>query len=283
MLDAARIAAAQRTYGLTYHVPYAADAERSVGFAGKTVLEVGGNLPRGFVLDTLETRRWVAIQELKYYEALAPTASRGVNLGTEKTIPMEAVRGPEDLADYTVILGGIEAIPTGLHGHFDLIFSIAAFEHILDLGAALAAMWAALKPGGVLFSQFSPIWSAHDGHHIPTIVDAHGRTFDFSSSPIPPWGHLLMRPPQMHSHLLQHTDPATASKLVHYTYHSPHINRLLCDDFVAYIRSVPFRGEVRKMFPRPVPEATLATLKRLHPTNSHFDNNGLRLVLRKPE
>ena len=171
-----------------------------------------------------------------------------------------------------------------MEGIFDIVFSIAAFEHILRMPAALDRIFAALKPGGKVFTMFSPIWSAHDGHHLPKMVDGEGRTFGFSKSPVPPWGHLLMRPSALMKFLQQQTDTATAAKIVYYIFHSPHINRLFTEDYAEFFEASRFRVQILSpTFSVPVPSQLQAELSRLHPGRTHFGNNGLLAVLSKPD
>jgi SAM-dependent methyltransferase len=230
-------------------------------------------------------RAWLAIEELAYWHEIE--ASGGVH----GTPPVGGVArrlvdaGPRDLdAGYGVFAGRVEELPAALHGRFDVAFSIAAFEHIDRLALTLDGAAAALRPGGRLFALFSPIWSAHDGHHLPKIRDRSGREFDFSNSPVPPWGHLLLRPPEMFSYLLQHTDRGTAAEIVYYVYHSPHINRLFTEDYIAYCQAGPLIVErCEPMFMlEPSPDIQ-RDLERRHPRHKQFANNGLRLILRKAE
>jgi SAM-dependent methyltransferase len=173
-------------------------------------------------------------------------------------------------------------LPVALHGRFDAAFSIAAFEHIDRLALTLDGIHAALRPGGRLFAMFSPIWSSHNGHHLPDIRDRSGRQFSFTRSPIPPWAHLLLRPPEMFEHLLAQTDRETAAEIVYYVYHSPHINRLFTEDYVAYARASAFEVErCEATFPQPPPPELQAELERLHPGRTKFRNNGMLLVLKK--
>jgi SAM-dependent methyltransferase len=50
-------------------------------------------------------------------------------------------------------------------GDFDLILCKDAFEHILDLPQALAAMARRLKPGGRIYAGFGPLYRSPFGHH----------------------------------------------------------------------------------------------------------------------
>lgn len=264
----------QKKFKLDYHVPYALACEEAVGIRGKRVLEVGGSLPEGFVLGALGAKAWLALEETDYYAAAAFAEPR---LAGAKALAKVA-RGD----GYRIARGRIEDLPPKFFGQFDLVFSIAAFEHLLRLPQALVSMHQALRPGGKLFAIFSPVWSSVAGHHLHGVKDKQGRVFDFRSSPIPPWGHLLMTPPALHRHLLAHTDPDTAAEIVYHVYHAPSINRLFTEDYVDHFGQSPFKVEsLEGVFPAAVPPATLAELKRLHPGRGHFANTGIKAILAK--
>ncbi len=283
MLTPTEIAEYQRRYGLSYHVPYAMEAESQIGLRGKAVIEIGGSLPEGFVRGVLGVRQWLAIEEMAYWHEI------GASGGTQGTPPDRtgvrslAAAGPADATPaYGVFSGRVEDLPETLHGRFDAAFSIAAFEHVDRLARTLDGIHAALRPGGRLFTMFSPIWSAHDGHHLPDIRDRNGREFSFSKSPIPPWGHLLMRPPELFRHLSSLTDRETAAEIVYYVHHSSHINRLFTEDYVAYCRESPFEVErCNGTFLTPPPPELQRELERRHTGYQHFSNNGMLLILRK--
>lgn len=287
-MDQSTMQKARSEFGLSYHVPYAALAENTIGLKGKRVLEVGGSLPERFCLDYLGASRWICIDEPTYWAEISRGDAAVAVSGATKYCDIRQAGGLDRLDSYAILKGRAEDLPETLFGQFDAIFSIAAFEHIGTLGYALDRMFQALKPGGCLFTMFSPIWSAHDGHHLPEIVDTAGRRFNFGQSPIPPWGHLTLRPPQMYAHLLNHTDPATAAEIVYYVYHSPHINRLFVEDYAAYMQASPFIVERFDLtFPMQNDQAMLAQaqqqLSQLHPGRKHFINNGILAVLRRPD
>jgi SAM-dependent methyltransferase len=285
MLTPDNIAEYQQRYGLSYHVPYAMEAESRIGLRGKSVIEIGGSLPEGFVREGLGVKRWLAIEEMAYWHEISASG------GTHGTPPRDmAVRRLADAkpvdseAAYGIFSGRVEDLPDALRGQFDAAFSIAAFEHIDRLASTLEGIYAALRPGGRLFTMFSPIWSAHDGHHLPSIRDRQGREFSFAHSPIPPWGHLLMRPPELFQHLVPLTDRETAAEIVYYVHHSAHINRLFTEDYVAYCRASPFELErCDATYPAELPPDLQRELERRHPGYRSFANNGMLLVLRKPD
>ncbi|MDB9522282.1 methyltransferase domain-containing protein [Dolichospermum circinale CS-1225] len=286
MLKQEQIQECQSKFNLSYHVSFAHICQQLVGFENKDVLEVGGSLSPDFVFDYLGVKSWTGIETPDYQESLEETG--GI---THTGTIIKNIKNTSDYKfnnkqqnKYNLYLENIEDLPEEYYNQYDLIFSIATFEHIHKLPLALDKMFLALKPGGKLFSMFSPIWSAHDGHHLPNIVDKQGRKFHFGESPIPPWGHLLMSSPEMYSHLCQFTDKETANLMVYYVYHSPHINRLFTEDYLAYINQSSFLTQkIDLIFTRPIDLETKSRLGKFHPSRKYFENNGILLIANKEE
>ncbi len=271
-------------FGLSYHVPYCVQADQLVGLRGKRVLEVGGSLPAEFVHTHLGVAQWTAVEELSYWRTV-DQVEKLTDSPLQKKADAKLASATPDLLerDYVLLDGAIEDAPDALAGQFDVAFSIACFEHVSRLPKALDRICRLLKPGGQLFTMFSPVWSAHDGHHLPNITDRSGRTFVFGNSPIPPWGHLLAGPSGLYQYLLGHTDAATAEEMVYYVYHAPHINRLFLEDYVSYFEQSPLTVKIcQATFPSEIPPALQNELERLHPERTNFRFNGLVAVLQKP-
>lgn len=289
LLNQETIQNCQQKFGLTYHVPYAFLCQQKVGFEGKHVLEVGGSLPAEFVLDYLKAKSWAAVESPAYEDALAEAGGlthKGTILNHYKgeANSQEFVAKVVREGKYNFYLGNIENLPDSLFNRFDVVFSIAAFEHIQKFPQALARMHAALKPGGILFSMFSPIWSASDGHHLPRITDKSGKIFDFRNCPIPPWAHLLMRPPELVEHMRQFTDRKTAGLIGYYVYNSPHINRFFTEDYRDFVKNSRFGiSEFSATFPQPLDPQLQLKLERSYAGRTHFANNGILMVLQKPQ
>jgi len=284
-LTESNISECQAKFNLSYHVPFAHLCQEIIGFEGKDVLEVGGSLPKEFVLDYLNVKSWSALEapDFEVYLDKVASAAEGSKLGK---VDYSAFGFTErELSNYNFFAGYIEELPPAYYQKYDLIFSIAAFEHIHKFPLALEKMFLALKPGGQLFSIFAPIWSAHDGHHLPPITEPNqGKTFNFQNSPIPPWGHLLMRPPELCRYLYQHTDKETSDAITHYVYNSPHINRFFTEDYVEFINQSSFI--VKRLEPIgliKIEKTTQETLEKLYPGRTQFANNGILAILDKPQ
>lgn len=275
----------QKKYNLSYHVNFCLDAEKAIGLKGKKVLEVGGSLPEEFVIGYLGAKSWIALEELNYYNQIGDSQHIHINVSQERMksfINVNNVKNVSDLGDYSNVSGKIEELNESFFGQFDVVFSIAAFEHISHFPSALSKMYDALSVGGKLFSAFSPVWSAYNGHHLHGITDKDGNCFHFNNNPIPPWSHLLLKPSQMYSLLLKRTDPVAAQKIVYEVYHSPSINRLFTEDYINYIRESKFQCiSIRKTFPTEVPIIMAKQLSAMHPGFDHFDNNGMEIILQK--
>lgn len=136
---------------------------RRVDLSGKKVLEIGGCLPEEW---TRGAREWHSID------------------------PLHADGSRQ--SGQVVRHGGVaEALPVK-DGEVDAIFACDSFQHVDDVAAMYAECFRVLKPGGVLYANFGPVWTAPDGAHIENVT-ARGRRWDFWSQQfLPPWSHLLL-------------------------------------------------------------------------------------------
>ena len=69
---------------------------------------------------------------------------------------------------------------------FDLVFSLATFEHVHDLQRAVQQIHRVLRPGGLLIAKWSPIWNGFDGHHYGATVKVN----QIQAIELP-WAHLI--------------------------------------------------------------------------------------------
>jgi len=280
----------QLKYELTYHVPYAELCRKALGFEGKDILEVGGSLPKAYVFAQLKARSWSCVESPEYalFNKDQPNFSLNKNKGSNMPNISECTEtGFKDTklpqGQYNLFYANIEDLPEEHFSRYDLVFSIAAFEHIHKFPQALDKMYMALKPGGKLFAMFSPIWSAHNGHRLPDIRDKYGKLFNYSDSPIPAWGHLIMRPADLCQYLYRFTDKETADLMVYHVYNSPQINRFFTEDYMRFFRQSRFKIiKMEDTFFCKTQDKTQAILEGLYPGRSRFTNNGMQVILERP-
>ena len=228
-------------------------AEALVGLADRDVLEVGGSVPRGAAAST-GARRWVAVDLI----ATAVT-SPGYEVHDADVAHMPF---PDD--------------------SFDVAWSSCAFEHFPDLDAALAEVRRVLRPGGVLFAKYAPIWSCSIGHHLWVETD-DGTRLSFSDPVIPRWGHLLLDEPELEHYLATVFGPGTGRRGAEFVYGYDGLNRCFEFDhrraFAASGMAVEVLEPWRNDAP-PTPALSRALHER-HPSGGDFGTFGFTVVLRK--
>lgn len=280
MMAATKLQAYKLEYNVSGQLDFLLAMRARTEFAGKAVLEVGGsNIPKGFVLDELGASQWLAVDRV--YPANREYWPKQYAEGI--VLPLDGTLDYEVLGRHVILNGRIEDLPESFFEKFDLVVSLDAFEHIHKFASMLDRVYDALKPGGMLLSMNSPIWSCHFGHHLWGVVDKQGRTFSMQESPIPAWGHLLMRPWEMYSFLRGHTDAETADQIVYEVYYSENLNRLFAEDYTAYVEASRFeRYSIGSHCPLVPPDpATQIELERLHPGMREFSTVGIDLTCHK--
>ncbi|WP_298371102.1 class I SAM-dependent methyltransferase [Azospirillum sp.] len=262
---------AARMEGLKeYQTQFCIDADQKIGFSGKDVLEIGGHLPERFVLGALGARSWTALEDMTYWP-------EGMNFPIDFHSFTDAALSEQP---YRILNGKIEELPTAFHRRFDLIVSIAAFQHIHMLPSALDTMFHALRPNGRLLAFFGPVWSAPQGHILSGITDALGRDFNFGQSPLPDWGHLYLSSSEAYLELCKKMDRPTAARIVFQIYTSSRVNRFFVEDYIQFARLSLFasHGGLNNIYGAgliPLPPERQSQLEALYPGRKRFDITNL--------
>lgn len=120
---------------------------------------------------------------------------------------------------------------------FDYIFSCNAFQHISNLDNAFKNFYKWLKPGGILYSHFGPIWSAPDGSHIEGFKYKEKIYNFWSDKLIPYWSHIYFNQKQMIEFLSRYYTLDFAKRLTDIVYNSSWINRLKYSDYCFLVKT----------------------------------------------
>ena len=266
-------------YNLSYHLSFLEHCNNLISLRGLNVLEIGGSLPPELVLDIYGCNSWTAIESSAYDNELGDANQFHVYDPPKLS---SYCNGSSD--SYQIHCLSIEDLGEEFYEKYDLVFSIACFEHLTRLPLALKQMHKCLKSNGHLFTIHSPIWSAYDGHHLPIKIPSKFLTKSSNHLYVfKPWGHLLQGIAETYIDICERFDKDFAEKVVYYTYNSPHINRYFSEDYIAMIRSSDFEiVNLELCFERRPPQDVQTKLEILYPGYKYFSNNGIHALLRKP-
>lgn len=170
---------------------------------GKDVLEIGGCIPESLI-SRVEAGRWWACDP----------------------------RIPASRGDLLISLGGYaESIPLESKS-IDAIFSCNAMQHVQSVPAVFGEAARLLKPGGVFYANFGPVWSAPDGAHLENVA-FDGKVLNFWDGPLfPAWSHLLADDQEEFADLLRQRYPRDfARTLSEFVFGSHWINRTFADEY----------------------------------------------------
>lgn len=262
-----------------YYLNALSDFRQHGTFLGLRVLEIGGSaLPRRLVFDALGARQLVCVDIINHASGAYQQSEHAAHYAEVGIEPLTAAARP-GTQRYQIFDGSAADIPAGFFGQFDVVFSINAFEHVVPLERVVERAHKALRPGGLLFSQFGPIWSCEVGSHFWVRPD-----FCFNApDPMPPWAHLRYTREQL-ADLLRAAgiDGDDLHQALYQLYESGFVNRRFFEEYEAVMATSPFAtSSVEGLWHRPVPEAMQAELERRHPGRRDFAAYGIRIVARR--
>lgn len=115
--------------------------------------------------------------------------------------------------------------------NFDFVFACNSVHHISPLDQFFCEVHRVLRPGGLAYLHFGPIWSAPDGHHLD--IKYNGVVYCFSGiAIIPHWFHLLYSKIELKEILRPHFSTDFVDHVVSNVYESPWLNRNFFEDYL---------------------------------------------------
>jgi SAM-dependent methyltransferase len=248
---------------------------KNLGVEGKLILEVGcsyGDICRPLAREPI--KRIIGIDLVLtrdfYFDQLDTPASKdGFHEG-------EVIRKRYELREMDILKTDFKP------EMFDLVISDATVEHIDGFDQALREVHRVLKPGGVFFARWGPIWSAVDGHHFfHWFKDL--RVFgnrEYQPLEIPPWGHLRMSKQELFDYIRKIKREEVAAFACERIYNAGFLNRLFPEEYVSIIKKSPFEVVKLERLNGPIPPPEI--LKALPRFSSEdLQTSGFEILLRK--
>ncbi len=248
------------------HRPFVAEMAGAVGgFEGKRVVEIGADHV-GSLISAIET--FGGASEV---------------IGLNPAFPSRPV-GPRSF------MTQVDARASGLESaSVDVVVSSSAFEHVHRLDEVLIETDRILRPGGLLYSHFGPLWSTSYGHHLWFVHG--GREITYHNTLLPPWCHLLHSREEIRAMCDGVVDDVLRDKIVDYVCDSPEQNRLFFDDYERIVDASPLEvvflkgydhNELAAKYPDARSPFLLEQLAARFPDRHGFLYDGITLLLRKP-
>jgi hypothetical protein len=258
--------AGNQLHNLSYQYQELIKCHARSDLRGKSLLEIGGSLPSDLLFEHLGVESYINIESPDYIEAESGSSYSSNHGDHERR--------------QTIFCNAEEIGKKVTPDSIDNIFSVACFEHIYDLPAALEGCHTCSKKGGSLFSFFAPIYShIEQGDH--GVIPKHKK---FPEKPI---GLHLLTPEDQRKKLINAgiTDPNEIQHFLGRVNFDRVPNRLLYEDYERictessyYVLELNRQDSynLSKKFPQQIAEA--------RKSNTHINNMmtiGFRICLLK--
>jgi ubiquinone/menaquinone biosynthesis C-methylase UbiE len=228
------------------------------------ILEIGSDIP-GEVASTLAKR----------------TGVRVVGLNSDLNFPHleKPVQGDNPI----FIRGDGRSLPFP-DDSFDAVLSIATLEHVNGIQSFLGEVARVLRPKGLFYTSFGPIWSSAKGHHVyAKSASKEARFWKPGRNPIPDYAHLLMTPEDMRKFLNEGPcceeliDP-----IIEWIYYGDGINRCHFEEYIEAFQKSSMEIESLCFGNDRNPGAeTLKKLRLKYDANHNFSCSAISVIFRK--
>ena len=186
-----------------------ADLSRVISLRDAVVVEIGGALPAQLTAPA-HVARWISIDP-RILDSVASDGVRHLLRARGESMPLRDASA-------------------------DVVFSSNALQFI-DARAMLNETRRILRPGGIFFAHFGPIWSGPDGHQLE-YVEYRGQDLLFwRDTLLPPYAHLQYDSAELLAVLRTGVPGDLAELLTWHVHTSGTINRLYFEDYLDAISS----------------------------------------------
>lgn len=241
----------------------------------KTVLEIGGcNLPPEILFTQFQAKQWICVDYFDWWNGHPDGVSQDANISLlNEAAPCELDK------KYHIFNGPAEEIPENFKEKFDVVVSICALEHIIRLPEVIEKVYQALRPGGIFYASFAPIWSGPGGSHF-WISPSFNYNYSLQHG-IPLFAHLLYSPDELREILPKQMSSEIVDRLIHEIYYSEKINRLSYQDYVEILQKSSFHDFT--FFPQTasIPAKEKIKLKEKFPNKENFEYSGSVIIAKR--
>jgi hypothetical protein len=251
---------------------------------GKRVLQIGeSNWPREFVFDMMQPAQWVTVASIpKETIELVEAGEREPYLDHLREVGISHFGSAKNGFDapYTIFADPIEDGRQVLESRFDLVLSVAYFQHVINLKEMFEIAYSNLRDQGIIFSQFSPIWSSAVGHHCSWIPNHRLKSaVEQGNGLIPPFGHLIYTEDDMKTLLSKCYDQNDLDWIIDSIYKNAQINKLFFDDYFRIFLQSDFKMvDFRGRWVTPIDNEVRVILENKFPGRAGFEFEGLTFV-----
>jgi len=148
-----------------YHHDILLNLHQEYSLSGKRILDVGGsNIPSEFMRD-LEVKQFICLDPITKWVGFHSNAALPTTKYGKKIYSKDAI--VSSLPDEFCFIVDVDIEDAGalFDDYFDIIVSISTFEHVTNIRECLQTIYKFLHSGGILHSQYEPVFSSPMGHH----------------------------------------------------------------------------------------------------------------------
>jgi SAM-dependent methyltransferase len=221
-----------------YHHGIILELHKKYSLSGKVILDVGGsNIPVALMRD-LGVKQFICIDPITKYLSFHNFSTVSEYLGKKVYSKDDIHSSLPDEYCYIIDTDVEEANDIFLN-YFDIIISISTFEHLSNIRKSLEIMHKFLRTGGILHSQYEPIFSCPVGHHMYIDKDIN---FTNNHLSILDNIHLLYTKDEAKELIKNNFNDDIINTILYQIYDSPIINRKTFNQHILEIMNSPFNN-----------------------------------------